>query len=108
MITAYSGAARPLRRAPTERKTVFILDLADQRVALNKPVPVSIELLTDSATACSPDTGDFAVAASEEDVLEEFRAGLVELYFLLKEEQKNLGPLPQRQWDFLRSVIVER
>jgi hypothetical protein len=93
---------------PRERRTVFIRDLADERVMLRSSLPVTVESDGASVTVFSVDTGDFSVGADEIGALDEFRASVVDLYFMLKEESGNLGPLPQRHWNFLSSIIQER
>ncbi len=96
------------RRSPVDCKTVFIRDLADPRVSLNGPIPVTVENLGDQVTVYSWDTGDFGVGQDEQTAIDQFRASVVDLYYVLKDEQQALGPLPQQQWDFLRTVIDER
>jgi len=91
-----------------ERKTVFVQDLGDARLALRELLAISIEQWPDSVTACSYDTGEFAFADDELTAIDELKALIVDLYFLLKEEQNNLGPLPQKYWNFLKSAIQEK
>ncbi len=91
-----------------ERKTVFVQDLGDAKLMLREPLAISIEQWPDSVTVCSYDTGEFAFAGDELTAIDELKALIVDLYFLLKEEQNNLGPLPQKYWNFLRSVIQEK
>ena len=91
-----------------ERKTVFIQDLGDARLALREPLAVSIEQWPSAVTADSYDTGEFAFADDELTAIDELKALIVDLYFLLKEEQNNLGPLPLKYWNFLKSVIQEK
>lgn len=91
-----------------ERWTVFVQDLGDVRLALREPLAISIEQWPNSVTACSYDTGEFAVADDELNAIDELKALIVDLYFLLKEEQNNLGPLPLKYWNFLKSIIQEK
>ncbi len=90
-----------------DRKTIFIQDLGDVRVSLREPLAVSIETCPDHVTAYSYDLGEFAFANDELDALDEFKASIVDLYFLLRDEQDNLGPLPLKHWNFLKSVVQE-
>jgi hypothetical protein len=90
-----------------DRKTVFIRSLGDPRVSLKGPIPVAVETLDGEVTVYSADTGDFVVGADEPSAIDEFRASMVELYFMLKSEKHSLGPLPQKHWHFLSSVIDE-
>jgi hypothetical protein len=96
------------RRSRADLKTIFIRDLADPRVSLNGPLPVTIENLGDQVTVYSADTGDYGVGADEQSAIDEFRAAIVDVYFMLKDERQALGPLPQRHWNFLSSIIDER
>lgn len=91
-----------------ERKTVFVQDLGDARLALRELLAISIEQWPNSVTACSYDTGEFAFADDELTAIDELKALIVDLYFLLKEEQNNLGPLPLKYWNFLKSIIQEK
>ncbi|OGI51710.1 MAG: hypothetical protein A3B81_03505 [Candidatus Muproteobacteria bacterium RIFCSPHIGHO2_02_FULL_65_16] len=90
-----------------ERKTIFVQDLGDARLALRE-LAISIEQWPNSVTAYSYDTGEFAFADDELTAIDELKALIVDLYFLLKEEQNNLGPLPLKYWNFLKSVIQEK
>lgn len=91
-----------------ERKTVFVQDLGDARLVLREPLAVSIEQWPNAVTADSYDTGEFAFADDELAAIDELKALIADLYFLLKEEQNNLGPLPVKHWNFLKSVIQEK
>jgi hypothetical protein len=106
-----SSVKQPLivKPRPSERnlKTIFIQDLGDARVSLRRPLPMVVESWGAKTSVYSPDTGDFSVAIDEGAALDELRSSVVDLYFLLKDEQANLGPLPLRHWNFLRSVIDE-
>lgn len=88
-------------------KTAFIQDLGDPRVTLLRSIPVSVDFWPDHVTARSFDIEEFGVGADEFEAVRELKASLADLYFLLKNEQGNLGPLPQRQWEFLRRIIRE-
>lgn len=88
-------------------KTAFIQDLGDPRVTLLRSIPVSIDFRPDHVTAGSFDIEEFGSGADEFEAVHDLKASLVALYFLLKSEQGNLGPLPKRQWEFLRGIIQE-
>jgi hypothetical protein len=91
-----------------ERKTVFIQDLGDARLKLRESLAVLIENWSENITACSFDIGEFAFANDEVAAVDEFKALVVDLYFLLKADQEILGPLPLKQWIFLKSIIEEK
>jgi hypothetical protein len=88
-------------------KTIFIRDLADSRVSLYSPLPLSIDNWGSTVTAYSQDTGEFSVALDEISAVDEIRALLVDLYFILKENRLHLGPVPARHWNFLSTMIRE-
>lgn len=91
-----------------DRKTVFIQDLGDARLKLRESLAVLIENWSEIITACSFDIGEFAFANDELAAIDEFKALIVDLYFLLKADQEILGPLPLKQWNFLKSIIEEK
>lgn len=90
-----------------DKKTIFIRDLGDARVSLLEALPISIECWSKRITVYSPDIGEFAFGDDEVDAIDDFKSSVVDLYFLLKDEQNNLGPLPLRHWNFLRTIIQE-
>ena len=89
-----------------QQRTVFIRDLADRRITVVEPIPVSVESSDGQATACCYDLEQFGAGADEFSALDDLRATVVELYFALKSESR-LGPLPQRQLDYLKKVVRE-
>jgi hypothetical protein len=89
-----------------QQRTVFIRELGDRRVTVIAPIPVSVESSEGQATACCYDLEQFGVGDDEFSALDDLRATVVELYFALKDEPR-LGPLPQRQLDYLKKVIRE-
>lgn len=88
-------------------RTIFIQDLGDQRVRLLEPLAISIESTAARAIACQIDLGEFAYADTEIEAIDELKALICDLYFLLQREEENLGPLPQKHWHFLKSIIQE-
>jgi hypothetical protein len=87
-------------------KTVFIRDLADSRLVVLEPIAVAVEFSGGQPTACCYDLEQFGVGEDEFSALDDLRATIVELYFALKAERR-LGPLPQRQLDYLTRVLRE-
>lgn len=92
---------------PRQSKTIFIRDLGDPRVAPIRALPASIEFGPDLVSAFSYDIEEFGIGADEFEAVEDLKASIAALYFLLKDDQTNLGPLPQRQWAFLKGVMRE-
>lgn len=99
LIWPYFSGSRP-------QKTVFLNDLRDDRLALELPIPASIEFSDGLATACSYDLEQFGAGEDEFAALDDLRATIAELYFTLKAEAA-LGPLPQRQLAYLQRVLRE-
>lgn len=93
---------------PTQpRKNIFIQDLGDPQLSLNRSVPIALDFWYDSVTACCHDLEDFGVGQDEFSAVADLKASLVDLYFLLKNDADRLGPLPQRHWNYLQSIITE-
>jgi len=89
-----------------QQKTVFIRDLGSPRLSVTAPIPVSIEFAEGQVTACCYDVEQFGVGEDEFSALDDLRATIVELYATLKAERR-LGPLPQRQLEYLRRALKE-
>ena len=94
---------------PTSRrsKTVFIADLGNAKVALLRSIPVAVDFWPDHVSACSFDIEEFGLGNDEFEAVTDLKASIVDLYVLLRNEQPNLGPLPRRQWEFLKGIIRE-
>ncbi|MBI4608751.1 MAG: hypothetical protein HY726_07080 [Candidatus Rokubacteria bacterium] len=88
-------------------KNIFILDLGNPRVVLTRPLPVAIQVWPDHVSTCSYDIEEFGIGADEFEAVEDLKASIADLYFVLKREGPALGPLPQRQWAFLKGIIRE-
>ncbi len=88
-------------------KTIFVQDLADPRISVVRAIPVALEFWENLVTACCHDLEEFEIAGDEFTAVEQLKASIVDLYFLLKSERSRLGLLPQRQWDYLRRMIRE-
>ena len=89
-----------------QQKTVFIRDLHDPGLSVAEPISASIDFSDGQVTACCYDVEQFGVGADEFEALDDLRATIVELYRTLKNEPQ-LGPLPERQLDYLNRVIRE-
>lgn len=88
-------------------RTVFISDLRDKRFQMVGSLPVSVECNSEKWTVFSHDLDELGYGDDEHEAFDDFRASLIESYLLLKREQKNLGPLQQRHWEFLSRLIRE-
>lgn len=95
----------PIRKF--DKKSVFIADLRDPRLSLKVPLPIHLEHAGSEMLGYSYDLDELEVADDEWSVIQKMRASIVNLYFMLKEEQDSLGPLMQQHWNFLRKIISE-
>lgn len=85
----------------------YIRDLGDPRVSLLQSLAVSVEYFEDKGCVYCAELDEFVVVNAEEDPLAEMRAAIVDLYFLLKAESRNLGPIPQSKWNTLKTIVQE-
>ena len=90
-----------------ERRSVLIADLGDARLVLKAPIPVHLEDAGSEVLGYSYDLDEFEVADDEWSVIQKMRSAIARVYFTLKEEQGNLGPLMQQHWAFLQKVVSE-
>lgn len=90
-----------------DRYIAYIRDLADPRLTLLESLAVSIEYFEGKACAYCSELDEFSVSDDGQDPLAEIKSTIVDLYFLLRDEQKNLGPILQAKWNTLRTIIRE-
>ena len=90
-----------------ERRSVLIADLGDARLVLKAPIPIHLEDAGSEVLGYSYDLDEFEVADDEWSVIQKMRSAIARVYFMLKEEQGNLGPLMQQHWSFLQKVVSE-
>jgi hypothetical protein len=88
-------------------RTVFIQDFGRPDLKLARAIPVSVDFWPNHVTACSYDIEEFGVGNDEFAAVENLKEALADLYLLLKADQERLGPLPQRQWRYLKDIIRE-
>ena len=89
-------------------KTVYIQNVGDTRLFLQRDIPISIEYNDNVVTAISYDLEEFGFGNDEFEALKDIRESIVSLFYLFKEEEDNLGPLPKRQWNYLKDIIIEK
>lgn len=90
-----------------QRKLVQIADLGDKRLSLKGALPIHLEHAGDQMLGYSYDLDELEVADDEWSVIMKMRASIADLYFMLKEDQANLGPVPQQHWAFLQKIVTE-
>lgn len=89
-------------------KTVYIRNLDDPRLVLKREMPITIDFSDNVFTAVSYDLEEFGIGKDEIEALKDIRDSIVSLYYMLKKEEHNLGPLPRRQWEYLKDLILEK
>lgn len=95
------------RQQPVQKR-IALRDLHHPRLSLREPIEVSVETWDNMVTAYCYDLDEFEAAQDEFSVLNDLRASIADLYYILKSEQGNLGPLPQEQWSYLSRIVRER
>ncbi len=89
-------------------KTIFITDLGESTLSLLRTLPISVEYSGGQVVACSYDLEELTLGSDDDEVVADMKSAIVDLYYLLKDEQENLGPLPRAQWEFLKGIIREK
>jgi len=87
---------------------IRVRDLQDPRLQLRDDLLVVIELAEGIYTAYCHDLDEFGSGSSEAEALQDFRAAVADLYFLLRgEREARLGPMPLAHWRYLSRIIRE-
>jgi hypothetical protein len=83
-----------------------ITTLAPEPFEILRPIPVTIEGVGDNFTATYFEGNVSASGDTESDAIVNFKDSLISKYEILESTPENiLGPLPQRQWQILRTLI---
>jgi hypothetical protein len=98
----------PEPSAESHSRTIFVQALPGTRLRLLHAIPVTLESSPGQVTAWSWDLEEYGVGPDEEAALDHFKRSIVHLYFTLKENAEQLGPLPAQHWAYLRDIIRER
>lgn len=93
-----------LTRAPI-LKEVKIINLGDERIRLNKEIPILLEIYSDEVVATFIDAEVTGFGETEAEALDHIKENIVSLYFELIEDENNLGPLPKKWLMALRDII---
>lgn len=89
-------------------KTIYVSDLGDPHLTLNWSLPIAVHFCDDDKVcALSYDLEEFELGEDEFDAIDQLKASIIDLYRLLQGEETNLGPLPKKQWAFLRRLVTE-
>lgn len=90
-----------------EYKNIFIDTLHNQRYALRKAIPISIELAGQVYIASNYDLGLYGYSDIEDEAIDDLRKSIIECYEDLKQE-KELGPIPSKMMAYYKEIIEER
>jgi len=94
-----------LATAQITTETIYIQSLKDSDYRLLQPIPVTISTGQEEIVARYEDVGLYGSGEFRQEALAELCASIIDYYEVLSAEQNNLGPLPQRHWEFLRDII---
>ena len=72
--------------------------------------PIAVSLVYDGAQniATSYDLDVFGYGETEGEALDDLRRAISDLYFVLKRNRDDLGPLPQQVWEYLTDTVEEK
>ncbi len=86
-------------------KEVKIINLGDERICLNREIPILLEVYSDEVIATFIDAEVTGFGETEAEALDHIKENIVSLYYELIEDENNLGPLPKRWLMVLRDII---
>lgn len=87
------------------KKTIYLEDLLHTELKLVHPIPVFIETEGDIVIANYYATESYGYGDTEYEALDDLRLELVNLYEDLSEDVDHLGPLPQKWWNHLQTIM---
>lgn len=86
-------------------KEVKIISLGNERICLNREIPILLEVYSDEVIATFIDAEVTGFGETEAEALDHIKENIVSLYYELIEDENNLGPLPKRWLMVLRDII---
>jgi hypothetical protein len=86
-------------------KEVKIINLGDERIGLNREIPILLEVYSDEVVAKFIDAEVTGFGETEAEAVDHIKENIVSLYYELIEDENNLGPLPKRWLLALRDII---
>ena len=89
-------------------KEIKIINLGDDRISLNREIPILVEVYGDEVVAKFIDAEVTGFGETESEAIDHIKENIVSLYFELIEDENNLGPLPKRWLMVLRDIISTR
>jgi len=89
-------------------KEVKIINLGDERIGLNREIPILLEVYSDEVVAKFIDAEVTGFGETEAEAVDHIKENIVSLYYELIEDESNLGPLPKRWLMALRDIISRK
>lgn len=89
-------------------KEIKIINLGDDRISLNREIPILVEVYGDEVVAKFIDAEVTGFGETESEAIDHIKENIVSLYFELIEDENNLGPLPKRWLMVLSDIISTR
>jgi hypothetical protein len=94
-----------IRSIETTFRILPLNSLKHPKYRLKTPVYISIEFENDQVIASLDDIEAFAYAETTSEAIDCLCAEIVQVYEDLQENVDNLGPLPQKWFQFLEEII---
>jgi hypothetical protein len=88
-------------------RNIYIQNLRHPNYTLRRSIPVSLESEENKIIANCYDIDMYGSGDNEEEAIDDLCEVIVEYYESLKADKENLGPLPEKHWDYLRTVVEE-
>ena len=92
----------------TQHTKIYLEDLFHAELQLIHPIPIFIETEGDTVIANYPPTVSYGCGEAKSEALDDLRLELVDLYNDLLKNSDHLGPLPQKWWNHLQTIIQRR
>jgi len=89
-------------------KEIKIISLGDERIILNREIPILLETYSDEVVAKFIDAEVTGFGETEAEAIDHIKENIVSLYYELIEDENNLGPLPKRWLLVLRDIITQK
>ena len=89
-------------------KEVKIINIGDERIRLDREIPILLEVYSDEVIAAFIDAEVTGFGETEAEALDHIKENIVSLYYELIEDENNLGPLPKRWLMVLKDIIDDK
>ncbi len=86
-------------------RIVPLNSLKNPKYHLKAPVYINLEYEEDQVVASFDDIEAFAYAETESEAINQLSEEIVNIYEDLQKDQENLGPLPNKWWQYLKEIV---